>query len=55
MRKDTTVLIAATMATEAIQKAGPTGFEEAVAGFTLPDVSQLKGLNRFSGSLGLYC
>jgi len=39
------------MTAEANQKAGPSGFEGAVAGFTLPDVIQLKGLNRFSGSL----
>ncbi len=41
------------MTAEAIQKTGPSGFEGAVAGFTLPDVIQLKGLNRFSGSLAV--
>lgn len=41
------------MATETLRKDYPEGFEGAIAGLTLSDVIQLKGINRFSGCISV--
>lgn len=43
------------MATEPLRNEDPSGFEGAIAGLTLADVIQLKGINRFTGCISVEC